>query len=154
MVPQAQISSTVIASSGQTETQDSQPRHSLGFATLVLSSAASNTSAGQTSTHSPHDLHFSVSIFGKYINSPHQILVRMRQTEWHLPFRDSTISQYFASIIKLVKLFAQCEQWPLAGIFQRLFKENLQVIFKPSSSFRQFLLPIHLLFFHFQNVSL
>ena len=39
-------------------------------------------------------------------------------------FRDFTIWQYFASIIKLVKLLAQCEELPLTGIFQRLFKEN------------------------------
>jgi len=39
-------------------------------------------------------------------------------------FRDFTIWQYFATIIKLVKLLAQCEQLRLTGIIERLFKEN------------------------------
>jgi hypothetical protein len=66
----AQISSTVMASSGQTETHDSHPRQSAGLATLVSLSSASSTSAGQTSIHSPHDLHLSSAIFGKYIETP------------------------------------------------------------------------------------
>lgn len=62
-----QISSIVMASSGQTETQDSQPRQSAGLATWVSLPFASSTSAGQTSIHSPHCLHLPSSIFGKNI---------------------------------------------------------------------------------------
>ena len=62
-----QISSTVMASVGQTETQDSQPRHSWGTATTVIWPSTTKTSAGHTSTHSPQLLHFSSSILGKNI---------------------------------------------------------------------------------------
>jgi hypothetical protein len=65
-------------------------------------------------------------------------------------FRDFTIWQYFASIIKLVKLLAQCEELPLTGIFQRLFKVNFVSYFQALSRFRQFPFPIHSL--DFQNV--
>ena len=132
IAPQTQISSTVIASSGQTETQDSQPRHSSGFATLVLSSAASNTSAGQTSTHSPHDLHFSASIFGKYINSPHQILVRMRQK-----------NGIFISSLHDLAIFCKYNQ--ACQAFSAMRTADFD---------RHFPFPIHALFFRFQNVAL
>ena len=51
-------SSTVIASSSHVSTQLSHPRHSSILTGLDLSSTISNTSTGQTSTHSSQPTHF------------------------------------------------------------------------------------------------
>jgi len=100
-VHRTQISSTVMASSGQTETHDSHPRQSAGLTTLVSFSSASSTSAGQTSIHSPHCLHFSSTIFGKYIETP-------LLSNYESIHNEVCFLQYFKSIAKpdqLVGLF-------------------------------------------------
>ncbi len=58
------ISSTVIAPASQTSIQLSQPKHSSAFTGTDLSSCISNTSTGQTSTHSSQPSHFSSSTVG------------------------------------------------------------------------------------------
>jgi hypothetical protein len=94
----------VIASSGQTETQDSHPRQSAGLATVVWSLAASKTSAGQTSTHSPHDLHFSSSILGKYISATSSWLISdVLKNKHSQSLVSGTGEEYFATAIELVK---------------------------------------------------
>jgi hypothetical protein len=57
-------SSTVIAPASQTSIQLSQPKHSSAFTGTDLSSCISNTSTGQTSTHSSQPSHFSSSTVG------------------------------------------------------------------------------------------
>jgi len=58
-----------MASSGQTSTQISQPRHSLIFIGSGLPFTISNTCAGHDSTHSSSPLHFSQSISNCHMRS-------------------------------------------------------------------------------------
>jgi hypothetical protein len=67
---QNQVSLTVMAALGQTDTQLSQPRHSSMLTGSAFPSFSSNTLTGQVSTHSPLPSHFALSTVTVYMFSP------------------------------------------------------------------------------------